>query len=197
LAVLALSAGFGRAEAQFNPLSGIVSGIEAAVEDRSSSDIATDLKLKTAIVAALTDKLGKAGALIGVDVYEQDVMLTGSVSTAALKAQAAELTKKDARVKKIYNELLLDADLAAKSKKGAAESFVDDTVIEKKINVLFIEDKAINVTNFRWRSVKGNVFLFGRALSAAENAKATKIAQSIDKVVSVVNRAKIVPKAKK
>ena len=58
------------AHAQFNPLSGIISGIEAAAEDRSAADISTDLKLKTAIVSALTDKLGKEGALIGVDVYE-------------------------------------------------------------------------------------------------------------------------------
>jgi hyperosmotically inducible protein len=197
LALLVFIVGIGRAEAQFNPLSGIVGAIEAAAEDRSSGDIATDLKLKTAIVAALTDKLGKEGALIGVDVYEQDVMLTGSVSTAPLKAQANAVARAATGVKKTYNELLLDADLAKESQKGAAQGFVDDTVIEKKINALFLEDKAINVTNFRWRSVKGHVFLFGRALSSAENARATEVARSIANVVSVVNRAKVKPKPKK
>ena len=197
MSVLAMLANPGRAEAQFNPLSGIISGIEAAVEDRSSSDIATDLKLKTAIVATLSDKLGKEGALVGVDVYEQDVMLTGAVTTDAIKKQAEEPTRKEKGVKKVYNELMLEAELAKKSKKGAAGSFVDDTVIEKKINVLFVEAKSINVTNFRWRSLKGHVFLFGRALSADENARATKIAQGIENVQAVVNRAKVVPKAKK
>jgi osmotically-inducible protein OsmY len=192
----ALAAG-GPVQAQFNPLSGIISGIEAAAEDRSGSDISTDLKLKTAIVSTLTDKLGKEGALIGVDVYEQDVMLTGTVANSIAKSQAADLVKKEQGVKKIYNELLLEADLAKTSKKGAASSFVDDTVIEKKIGVQFAAEKGLNHTNFRWRSVKGRVFLFGRALSAAENAQATKVAQGIDNVVQVVNRAKVVPKAKK
>ena len=193
---LVLVGGADPARAQFNPLSGIISGIEAAAEDRSSSDIGTDLKLKTAIVTALSDKLGKEGALIGVDVYEQDVMLTGSVSAAALKTQAADVAKAEKGVKKIYNELLLDADLAKKSKKGGAENFVDDTVIEKKIGVQFAAEKGLNHTNFRWRAVKGHVFLFGRALSAAENAQATKVARGIDNVVAVVNRAKVVAKKK-
>ncbi|MDA0997256.1 MAG: BON domain-containing protein, partial [Proteobacteria bacterium] len=141
MAVLAVTT---PASAQFNPLSGILNAIEAAAEDRSSGDIATDLKLKAAIVAALSDKLGKEGALIGVDVYEQDVMLSGSVSTAAIKKGAGTVAGKEAGVKKVYNEVLLDADLAKESKKGSAEGFVDDAVIEKKINALFLESKAIN-----------------------------------------------------
>ena len=192
----ALAAG-GPVHAQFNPLSGIISGIEAAAEDRSAGDISTDLKLKTNIVATLSDKLGKEGALIGVDVYEQDVMLTGTITNAIAKSQAADLVKKEQGVKKIYNELLLEADLAKKSKKGAVAGFVDDTVIEKKIGVQFAAEKGLNHTNFRWRSVKGHVFLFGRALTAAENTQATKVAQGIDNVVQVVNRAKVMPKAAK
>ncbi len=196
LALLLIAAGEG-AHAQFNPLSGITGAIEAAAEDRSSGDIATDLKLKTSIVSSLTDKLGKEGALIGVDVYEQDVMLTGTISTAALKTQATELTKAIAGVKKIYNEVLLDSDLAKEPKKGTVAGAVDDTVIEKKIEAQFATTKGINHTNFRWRSVKGHVFLFGRALSAEENASATKVAKSVSNVISVVNRAKVVPKSAK
>jgi hyperosmotically inducible protein len=197
LIALALAAVGAPAHAQFNPLSGITSAVEAAAEDRSSGDIATDLKLKTSIVSSLTDKLGKEGALVGVDVYEQDVMLTGTISTAALKTQAAEVTKALAGVKKIYNELLLDSDLAKDPKKGTVAGAVDDTVIEKKIEAQFATTKGINHTNWRWRSVKGHVFLFGRALSAEENASATKVAKSVAKVISVVDRAKVVPKTKK
>ena len=186
----------GPAKAQFNPLSGITSAIEAAAEDRSSGDIATDLKMKTSIVSSLTDKLGKEGALIGVDVYEQDVMLTGTISTAALKTQAETVTKAVAGVKKIYNELLLDSDLAKEPKKSTVGGAVDDTVIEKKIEAQFATTKGLNHTNFRWRAVKGHVFLFGRALSTQENATATKVAKSIDNVISVVNLAKVKPKDK-
>jgi len=56
--------------------------------------------------------------------------------------------------------------------KSAAEAFVDDTVIEGKINALLLDATGVNVTNFCWRSVQGNVFLFGRALSKPELDKA-------------------------
>ncbi len=184
----------GPAGAQFNPLSGIVGAIEAAAEDRSSTDIAADLKIKTAIVAALTDKLGSEGALMGVDVYEQDIMLTGTVPRAAIKAQAGAIAAQARGARKVYNEILLEADIAA-ADKGKSANLVEDTVIEAKIKALYVEGKGVNVTNWRWRSIKGRVFLFGRALSKDEHAKAAQIAKNVSGVVAVVNRAKIRPKA--
>ncbi len=184
----------GPAAAQFNPLSGIVGAIEAAAEDRSSSDIAADLKIKTAVVAALTDKLGKEGALLGVDVYEQDIMLTGNVPKAEIKAQAGKIAAAAVDARKVLNEVLLDADIVV-ADKGKSANLVDDTVIEAKLKALYVEGKGINVTNWRWRSIKGRVFLFGRALSKDEHAKAAAIAKSVSGVVSVTNRAKIRPKA--
>ena len=194
LAVLAgLSAGL--AWSQFNPFSGIVSAIEVAAEDRSAADIAVDAKVKTVIVAQLTDKLGREGALLGVDVYEQDVMLTGTVPMAEIKTAAGKIASAAEGVKKVHNEVLLESAIAAADKDKSTANIVDDTVIEGKIRVLFTEAKGINVTNFRWRSVKGRVYLFGRALGKDEHDKATRIAKDISGVVSVVNRAKIKPKS--
>lgn len=68
-----------------NPFSLIKSAVEAAAEDRSSGDIATDLKIKTAITAAIVDELGTDVISLNVDVYEQDVMLTGAVEDPKLK----------------------------------------------------------------------------------------------------------------
>lgn len=180
---------------QFNPLSGIVSAIEAAAEDRSAADIAADAKIKTVIVAQLTDKLGREGALLGVDVYEQDVMLTGTVPLAEIKTAAGKVAAAAEGVKKVLNEVLLESAIAAADKDKSSANIVDDTVIEGKLRVLFTEAKGVNVTNLRWRSVKGRVFLFGRALSKSEHDKATQIAKGVSGVVSVVNRAKIKPKS--
>ena len=191
LAVLAA----GPAWSQFNPFSGIVTAIEAVAEDRSAGDIALDAKIKTVIVAQLTDKLGREGALLGVDVYEQDVMLTGTVPLAEIKTAAGKIAAGAEGVKKIHNEVLLESAIAAADKDKSSANIVDDTVIEGKLRVLFTEAKGVNVTNYRWRSVKGRVFLFGRALTKAENDKATEIAKGISGVVAVVNRAKIKPKA--
>jgi len=149
-----------------NPFSAIKGAVEAAVEDRSSADIAKDLEIKAKLTADVIGKLGKEVISINADVYEQDVMLTGAVEKAEVKAKAEELTRAVKGVKKIYNDMLVIP--AIDQKKGAVEGFVDDTVIEGKINALLLDAKGVNVTNFRWRSVGGRVFLFGRALSKEE-----------------------------
>jgi len=172
-----------------NPFSAIVTAVEAVAEDRSSEDIAKDLEIKASITADVVDQMGSDVISISADVYEQDVMLTGSVEKDEQKKQAGKLAASVDGVKKLYNEILVITDL--EKKKGAAEGFVEDTVIEKKINALLLDGKGVNVTNFRWRAVSGNVFLFGRALSKAELSKAVGIVKEIEDVISVTNRVKV------
>ncbi|MGH6662576.1 MAG: BON domain-containing protein [Rhodospirillales bacterium] len=175
-----------------NPFSAIKGAVEAAVEDRSSADIAKDLEIKAKLTADVVDKLGKEAISISADVYEQDVMLTGAVEKAEVKQKAEALTRAIKDVKKIYNEILVVP--AIKREKGAVEGFVDDTVIEGKINALLLDAKGVNVTNFRWRSVGGKVFLFGRALSKDELEKAIGVVRGIKGVASVTSRVKVRPK---
>ncbi|MCW8836839.1 MAG: BON domain-containing protein [Rhodospirillales bacterium] len=175
-----------------NPLSAIKGMVEAAVEDRSAEDIATDLKIKTKITAEVIDKMGAEVISISADVYEQDVMLTGLVETEQLKKKAETLTRGIAGVKALYNDIMVTPPIDRK--KGAAEAFVDDTVIESKINALLLDAGGVNVTNFRWRSVQGNVFLFGRALSERERDKAISVIRDIKNVASLTSRVKIRPK---
>jgi len=175
-----------------NPLSAIKSMVEAAVEDRSSEDISKDLELKAKITAEVIDKLGTDVISINADVYEQIVMLTGAVDKASLKTEAGKLANSINDVKKVINEMLVIEPL--NKKKGAAEAFVDDTVIESKINALLLDGEGVNVTNMRWRSVQGHVFLFGRALSSDERKKAVNIVTDIKNVLSVTNRIFIRPK---
>lgn len=172
-----------------NPLSALKGMVEAAVEDRSSGDIAKDLEIKAKITADVIDKLGSDAVSISVDVYEQDVMLTGIVEEAAVKTKATSLTGQIADVKTVYNDIRVVK--AVDKDKGAVEGFVDDTVIESKINALLLDARGVNVTNFRWRSVHGYVYLFGRALSRSEMAKAIDVISAIKGVRSVTNRVKV------
>lgn len=175
-----------------NPFSAIKGVVEAAVEDRSSGDIAKDLEIKAKITAEVIDKMGADVVSISADVYEQDVMLSGIVETAKQKTQAASLTKSIHGVKTIHNELRV---LKAVDKdKGAVEGFVDDTVIEGKINALLLDASGVSVTNYRWRSVHGYVYLFGRALSNTELKKAIGVVKGVDGVRSVTSRVKVRPK---
>ena len=176
-----------------NPFSLIKSAVEAAAEDRSSGDIATDLKIKTAITAAIVDELGTDVISPNVDVYEQDVMLTGAVEDPKLKQKAGQLSKAAEGVKKTYNDILVIKSID--KEKGAVENFVDDTVIESKVNALLLDGTGVNVTNFRWRSVGGRVFLFGRALSNGELKKSIGIVKKIKNVTKVTSRVKVRPKS--
>ena len=181
--LIAVTAALPARALDLNPLSAIKGAVEAAVEDRSTSDIATDTKIKAKITANVIDKMGTDIISISADVYEQNVMLTGIVENAAQKTQAGDLTKAIEDVKTVYNEILVIKDVDRE--KGTAESFVDDTVIESKINALLLDAKGVNVTNFRWRSLDGHVFLFGRALSQDELDKAIAVVKDIKDVVSV------------
>ena len=176
-----------------NPFSLIKSAVEAAAEDRSSGDIATDLKIKTAITAAIVDELGTDVISLNVDVYEQDVMLTGAVEDPKLKQKAGQLSKAAEGMKKTYNDILVIKSID--KEKGAVENFVDDTVIESKVNALLLDGTGVNVTNFRWRSVGDRVFLFGRALSNGELKKAIGIVKKIKNVTKVTSRVKVRPKS--
>ena len=176
-----------------NPFSLIKSAVEADAEDRSSGDIATDLKIKTAITAAIVDELGTDVISLNVDVYEQDVILTGAVEDPKLKQKAGQLSKAAEGVKKTYNDILVIKSID--KEKGAVENFVDDTVIESKVNALLLDGTGVNVTNFRWRSVGGRVFLFGRALSNGELKKAIGIVKKIKNVTKVTSRVKVRPKS--
>lgn len=191
-ASLAVAATAARA-IDLNPFSAIKGAVEAAVEDRTSDDIAKDLEIKAKITADVIDKLGSEVISISADVYEQDVMLTGVVEKAEIKSKAEALTRAVEDVKKVYNEILVIPKI--KREKGAVEGFVDDTVIESKINALLLDAKGVNVTNFRWRSVGGRVFLFGRALSKDELAKAIEVVKGIKGVAAVTSHVKVKPKA--
>lgn len=190
--LLAFSAAPGHA-IDLNPLSMMKGVVEAAVEDRSAGDIAADAEIKAKIAANIVDQMGSDVISIGVDVYEQDVMLTGVVDTSKQKQQAGKIAYAVSGVKKVYNDVQVKTDL--EKEKGAVEGFVDDTVIETKINALLLDASGVNVTNFRYRSVGGEVYLFGRALSAGELKKAVSIVAEIENVRSVTHHVKIKPKS--
>lgn len=191
-AILASAAGPAQA-IELNPFSAIKSAVEAVVEDRSGGDIAKDLEIKARITTDVVDKMGTDAISIGVDVYEQNVMLTGIVENARQKAEAEKLSRAVEGVLKLYNEILVIK--AIDKKKGAVEGFVDDTVIESKINALLLDAGGVNVTNFRWRSVGGGVYLFGRALSKPELRKAIGIVKDIKGVTRVTSHVKVRPKS--
>ena len=78
LAALMMAAALPAQAIDLNPFSIIKSAVEAAAEDRSSSDIATDLEIKTKITAAIVD--------------HPELRYTGYVETAEKEFTEASIT---------------------------------------------------------------------------------------------------------
>ena len=120
-------------------------------------------------------------------------MLTGAVEQPKLIVQAEELVRAVEGIKTIYNEILIIKPV--NYKKSTAEIFVDETIIESKISALLLDGKGVNVTNLRWRSVGGHVFLLERGLSNAEHKKSVSIVKNIKNVLSVKSQIFVRPKS--
>ncbi len=156
----------------------VTSAAQAAFEDRLTEEQVVDAKIKTGILDRLI-KIDKMLALdLSVDVWKTRVMVTGTLSSADIRNQAARAAQQDSRISKFYNEVrLITEDEQAqrrewkeKAKAGASKAAetLDDFWIETKIGAQLLSTEGINSVNYRWRSVLGTVYLLGEAQSAKE-----------------------------
>lgn len=173
-------------------LSGCVStyiaAAEMAFEDRSGDDIGLDTEIKANIIAGIADEIGATtAATVTVDVYEQVVMLTGSVKTANDKATIGRIAGSYKKVKKIIQEIQVNSK--ERSASEIAGSIADDLLIENTILAQASTDGRISHTNWRWRSVNKTVYVFGRSLSGVEKRAMLETIRAIDDVKKVVDHS--------
>ena len=156
------------------------------VEERTRADLKTDTTINLQINAAFLDQKNGLFRDIAVDVYESEVLLTGSVIEPEVKRTASALVAGIPNVRKVLNEVQVTKGI------GIRETSADIT-LETKIKVALRRTSGVHSVNMRWRSVGGTVYLFGRALSKAEQETAITTINGIDGVKSLVNVQKIVP----
>src|SRR5262245_31558284 len=161
---------------------------KTAFEDRSNDDHILDANIHTEILSALGNKDKSLLLDVNLDVWEQRVLLTGTLDDPKLKADMILLVQQaDSRVKKIYNEIQIVSTEekeqhreaatykdASKKMEGVGQ-FVNDYWIETKINAQLLSTRGVTSVNYRWRSVRNVVYLIGRARSEDE----LKIVQGI------------------
>ena len=156
----------------------VTSAAKAAFEDRLAEEQVTDAKIKTGILKRMVDIDKMLAIDLSVDVWKKHVMLTGTLSSAAVRNQVARAVNTDKRIKQFYNEVrLITADEQAtrrewkeKAKAGADKTaeFFEDFWIETKLSAQLLTAKGVNSVNYRWRSVLGTVYLLGEAQSSKE-----------------------------
>ena len=81
-------------------------------------------------------------------------------------------------------------------KREGAERVVGDVWIETKISAQLIAASGVTSVNYRWRSVRGTVYLIGRAQSRQELATVLGTVRATDGVLQVRQFIEVRPNAK-
>ncbi len=152
----------------------------ALSDDRSEDAQQLDDRIRGDILAAFVDQ--EVGTLknVTVEVYEANVLLTGTVSDPEAKDTAGAVTASAEGVGNIFNEVQVIEDSSPRDK-------AEDLSVENRLKTSLRGSTRINSFNLRWHSVDGVVYIFGRVKSQKERDKALEIVRSVKGVKDVVD----------
>ncbi len=149
------------------------------------SQVMSDAGLKIDInTKLLSNKYRDLFIDVNTNVYENRVMLTGSVETTADKRRATLLVLGVKGVTKVINELQVTAD-------GSLKDTANDLWIETKLKARLVGADGVSSINYRWRSVNGVVYFIGVAQNQDELAKVIRLARGTSHVNNVVSHVRI------
>ena len=156
----------------------------AAMEERGLAGLADDRASRLRINALLSDKDERLWRKVGMQVYMGRVLLTGTVETEAMRADAVRLAWSAKGVKEVINELQL-AD------SGGASGFARDTWISTQLKFALLFDKQVSSINYSIETVLGTVYLIGLAQDRVELNRVMNHARGLSYVKKVVNYVQI------
>lgn len=163
----------------------------SAFQDRTAEDQITDTKIKAGIAERLFD-LDKMLVLdISLDVWEQNAMLTGTVTSADTRAKILDLARADKRIKSLYNHIVVVSKAQQDERLKAAEDALSDTWIVTKIKAALLVTENVRSINLRWRSVFGTVSIIGEAGTNAEHDSILREIRAIEGVKAINNHISI------
>lgn len=174
-----------------------------AREDRTADHQWTDTQIATGILSNLNEKDSNLLLDVSVDVWEQRVLLTGTVTAQQMRHDLVRYVQADPRVLKVHNEIQVvskeeQARRRALAKpapalREGANRVISDVWIETKISAQLIAAQDITSVNYRWRAVRSTVYLIGRALTRSELSAVLGIVRGTDGVSQVKSYIEIKP----
>ena len=151
----------------------------AAVQERGVRGRAADLKIEALILKDFLARGLKMTTVIGVEVYDGRVLLTGLTKDTKVSDEAVRIAWKTRGVKKVINEIKLE-------KAGTIADFAHDTWITTKLKSRMTFDKNILAINYLVETVNRSVYLLGVAQDPGELGRVVSHARSIDRVRDVI-----------
>lgn len=173
----------------------VTSAAQKAWESRSTEDQVTDSKIHTGILDRLKNKDKGLLLDVNVDVWEQRVMLTGTLDDAGVRSEVESLAKQDSRIKILHNhiQVVTTAEKEARRKqkeegddeKSGAGQAVNDFWIETKIKAQLLTQSNVTSVNYFYRSVLNHIYVIGEAANAPEKSMVLSIIRATEGVKSV------------
>lgn len=163
---------------------GVATAGTAAMEERGISGAADDTALRLRINALLSSKDERLWRKVGLQVYMGRVLMTGTVETEAMRAEAVKLAWQAEGVKEVINELQLASS-------PGATGFARDTWISTQLKSALLFDKQVASINYSIETVGGVVYLIGLAQNRQELDRVMNHARGLNYVRKVVNYVKI------
>ncbi|CAM3542278.1 BON domain-containing protein [Thalassospira profundimaris] len=174
--------------------------LQMPLEDRTGNDQWQDTQIKSGILGEFSKVDHTYLMDVNIDIWEQNVMVTGMVDSKGKYYDVISLVKQDNRIKTVYDHLVIadqetiDAYHRAEDEYGknavptdSATQSVSDVWIESQIKALLLAEKGVSSVNYRWQSVQNVVYIMGEAQSDAELEKVLSIVRRIKGVTKVVS----------
>lgn len=160
-----------------------VAGVGGALiyDQRNVKTILIDNEVNTRVTEALKkDEQIKRQASILCSTYRGGVLLAGQAPTEELRQRIVEITKKIPNVKRIYNEIALQAP-------SSALTTTSDAWITAKVKTALLGTKGLNSGQFKIVTENGTVFLMGvvERKQADAAVAATRKVDGVQKVVKI------------
>lgn len=160
--------------------------VTTVAEDRPFSETKDDLGIKASILKAFAEEAKGLLVDVNTDVYEGEVMLTGSVKKSEDRRKAVELARRAEGVKNLYNEIQV-------TEEGGFSASAKDIGIELKLKANLLGTKGVGSINLRWRSVNGVVYYIGAVHSKEELDKVMSVTRATDGVKTIISHIRIKP----
>ena len=160
----------------------------AAAQERGIKGRAKDLRIEALVLTRYLNVGLKLTTTIGVEVYNGRVLLTGATKDLKLSDKAVKIAWSVAGVTDVINEIQLEKGVTV-------TDYAHDTWITTKLKSKLAFDKDILAINYAIETVNRTVYLIGIAQDQSELARVMAHANSISRVINVVNHVKLRKKA--
>jgi osmotically-inducible protein OsmY len=174
------------------PLSGCIAvvggaaagGYTLATEQRSPQQLAQDAAIGAVAHKAWADNNIDLARDVEATVYDGQVLITGIVPTAEMKAQAEQLVRPLQGVTQVYNEVQVGqpTNLATDAR---------DNIVSNSLRAQLLGDSQVRSSNFTVHTLNGVVYIIGFARNGAERDRVISYARNLSNVTRVVSYIRV------